>query len=892
MINSSKEFSHVIRGLKSAIQVPCLSFFLIATGAVHADWPMLHGNARHDAFASAEIKPPFQLAWSRHFVGERLGTAMEPIVANGKVFVATHSGNIYALDAESGDPRWGFSAHGPFLHSPACADGLVLAGSTDGNLYALDAATGKLKWSAYAAHGGFAASPVVGDSRVFIGTRSGDFLATALKTGKELWRQRPLTPSLSPGGGEGVRRTDEGESDYAPIRQTVAFADGCAFVTAEDLRVRCLDAKNGRIVWTSEQLAGQTARDYYPIIVKTGGRTYVIVRTNPAINMGQRIARDRHLLAQHAGFEDNDWKKVDAWTKSEAARGNPELWEKEQKAIIGYLDEHREARSFFVLDADTGKEAFTAPVLWVAGCQGVGAMPALCADGRLLVFYRSAYGNWNHGVAPLVALGLFDLTRNRITPLFHQYGMQPAWNTFWGTADESQNFVVAGNTALIVHQGTLSGFDLKENKLFPIRGDRDTFGGFRNPPWVRNEWHGPGRGGVAIVGYRIYWITGSRVLCLFVGESGTSAEDVGVDGRTIPNVLAPKPRLLTKREIRKRLADEVSEVLARPWAPLFVDPGLAGRNFSFDHSGEVFEALAWAYPHLSRKLQREAKALLADEWTKHPPFTQDTWYSLKDGERRELFGTPDEVKSRLGVDKPHHPFGNVYSAWLYAERCGEWERLLTAWPQIKTGFDEFRKAGWRLDDTKGDLYANRYLASLIAIGRIAEKAGDSGTANQASVKAAEATDALVAWWRRAAEEAKLATFRGSAELDPFIGRGNAISFRIAPHRHKVALFHDLTPEVATLIKSKGPDAAAKVWETFEALYGTWPFVGEERQVHYGENFVDPPDLAAGAFKAAAWLRGHQADELARQVDLPFCGADLYYITKLALALEQQTIAVR
>ena len=180
------------------------TFLVAAAITAHADWPMLHGNARHDGFVSAEINAPFQLAWARHFAGERLGTAMEPIVANGKVFVATHSGNVHALDAESGDWRWGFEAHGPFLHSPTFSDGLVIAGSADGNLYALDATSGKLKWSCHAAHGGFAASPVVSDGRVFIGARAGDFLAVNLKSGKPLWRQ-PLS---------------------VPIRQTAAIADG------------------------------------------------------------------------------------------------------------------------------------------------------------------------------------------------------------------------------------------------------------------------------------------------------------------------------------------------------------------------------------------------------------------------------------------------------------------------------------------------------------------------------------------------------------------------------------------------------------------------------------------------------------------------------------------
>src|SRR5208337_3544174 len=83
---------------------------------------------------------------------------------------------------------------------------------------------------------------------------------------------------------------------------------------------------------------------------------------------------------------------------------------------------------------------------------------------------------------------------------------------------ESQNFLVAGSTAFIIHQGTLSLFDLQRGELSPVWGERDTYGGFRNPPWARNEWHGPGRSGLAVAGKRIYWQTGSRILCLVAGE--------------------------------------------------------------------------------------------------------------------------------------------------------------------------------------------------------------------------------------------------------------------------------------------------------------------------------------------------------------------------------------
>jgi hypothetical protein len=101
----------------------------------------------------------------------------------------------------------------------------------------------------------------------------------------------------------------------------------------------------------------------------------VVVRTNPVVNMARRIALDRRLLCRTAGVDDSDWKKLDAWTKSDQAQGTPTLWAKEQAAITRHLGEHPEAQTFFVLDADTGKQSASAPVLWCGGCQGVGRPP-------------------------------------------------------------------------------------------------------------------------------------------------------------------------------------------------------------------------------------------------------------------------------------------------------------------------------------------------------------------------------------------------------------------------------------------------------------------------------------------------------------------------------------
>lgn len=829
-----------------------------------ADWPMLHGNAAHDGFVASELAPPVRLAWVCEFTGERLGTAMEPIVAGGRVFVATHAGNLYALSAETGAPVWRFAAQGPFLHSPACAGELVLAASVDGHLYAVEARTGELLWRIDGGHGGFSASPVVGNGTACIGARNGQFLAVDVATGKLRWRQE--LP--------------------APIRQTAAFAGDRVFVTAEDLRVRCFAASDGRLLWQSEPLAGQTARDYYPIVLAAGGRRFVIVRTNPAIPMATRIARDRVLLCRNAGVEDRDWRTLDAWTRSDAARGTPALWAKEQQAIRTYLEGEPDAPSFFVFDAETGAPADAAPVLWIAGCQGVGAPPARTADGRLLVFYRSAYGNWNQGVAPLVTLGLLDLPTAVVTPLFHRNGNQPPWNTFWGTADESQNFVVAGHTALIVHQGTLSGFDLRSSNLFRIHGERDTFGGLRNPPWARNEWHGPARGGVALDGSRLFWLTGSRLLCLAEGVPGAPPPPVAIRAAAVPTRSAvPAAAPPAPTQLRRWLADGVEEFLSQSWAPLWVEPGLAGRSFAFADSGEAFEALAWAYPHLPESLQARVRAWLEREAAAHFPCSRAAAYSLNAGARREWVRVPAEELSRLAQDRPVHPFGNLYALTLAAERVGATNLLRARWPEVKASLEDFLKTGWRLDAAKGDLYANRYLAACLACERWAKRLDEPAVAEMAGAKGEEILTALVAWWRRAAADGTLTRFNGVGELDPFLGQGDAVSLRLAPHRHALGLFHGWTPGVAERVRARAPDAVDEVWRVFRTLYATWWLAGEERQVHSGENFVDPPELAAGAFRALAWGQAATAEALVARVDLPSGRADLYYLTGLALSLE-------
>ncbi len=94
-----------------------------------------------------------------------------PAIADGTLYVGSYDGKFYAFNAQTGALKWKFATEGErrfeakglhgwqpknqtiadpfdvFLSSPLVANGAVYFGSGDGNLYALDAATGDLRWN-------------------------------------------------------------------------------------------------------------------------------------------------------------------------------------------------------------------------------------------------------------------------------------------------------------------------------------------------------------------------------------------------------------------------------------------------------------------------------------------------------------------------------------------------------------------------------------------------------------------------------------------------------------------------------------------------------------------------------------------------------------------------
>src|SRR4051812_15802343 len=118
--------------------IKALLLIALTTSLASADWAMLAHDISRSGATSDEIRPPFERKWYRLFADEGLMAGVQPVIADGKVFIGTLHGILHAIDAETGKDLWTFTAGGAILHAAAVADGKVFFGAADGKIYAIN----------------------------------------------------------------------------------------------------------------------------------------------------------------------------------------------------------------------------------------------------------------------------------------------------------------------------------------------------------------------------------------------------------------------------------------------------------------------------------------------------------------------------------------------------------------------------------------------------------------------------------------------------------------------------------------------------------------------------------------------------------------------------------
>src|SRR5258708_3777548 len=101
------------------------------------EWPQFRGNPQLTGVSAAALAPNLKLAWT-YEAGEAIESSAA--IAAGSVYVGVESGDLLAIDLQTGKLRWKYrTQEGIGESSPAVHEGVVYIGDLSGLLHAVRA---------------------------------------------------------------------------------------------------------------------------------------------------------------------------------------------------------------------------------------------------------------------------------------------------------------------------------------------------------------------------------------------------------------------------------------------------------------------------------------------------------------------------------------------------------------------------------------------------------------------------------------------------------------------------------------------------------------------------------------------------------------------------------
>ncbi|MCE3233524.1 MAG: pyrrolo-quinoline quinone [Rickettsiaceae bacterium] len=201
----------------------------------------------------------------------------------GKIYLATGSNKVIALDAETGSVVWKRNINSIARSAPAAEGKVVVVNTADNKLYALDANDGGIMWMHSGAEGEMSifgsAAPVVSNHFAFAPYSSGELYALKLDDGSEVWsdsmtssrgnNNRFLFGNIDSSpvivgdniyvvGDDGALVASDMATGHRLWEKSLSatkspwFAAGFIYVVNSKSEVICVSAKNGGVKWVSK----------------------------------------------------------------------------------------------------------------------------------------------------------------------------------------------------------------------------------------------------------------------------------------------------------------------------------------------------------------------------------------------------------------------------------------------------------------------------------------------------------------------------------------------------------------------------------------------------------------------------------------------------------------
>jgi outer membrane protein assembly factor BamB len=196
-----------------------------------------------------------------------------PIAGLNKIFIGTENGDVFALDAETGELVWQAKIKGEIIAPPAIDSGVLVVNSASGVLKAFDANTGDELWKAEQDVPALTlrgiSTPVIASGGILIGSGKGALSVYILEKGQVGW----TTEVGEATGSTELQRVID--VDSAPV----VFGDKVYAISARGNLV-AVDLKSGRILWKRQYSSYRQIAVYRNdiFITSTNGHIYALNR--------------------------------------------------------------------------------------------------------------------------------------------------------------------------------------------------------------------------------------------------------------------------------------------------------------------------------------------------------------------------------------------------------------------------------------------------------------------------------------------------------------------------------------------------------------------------------------------------------------------------------------